>query len=126
MAMATMILDEVSAYLERDHGLLIGGEEVEARRGERFDVVNPATGETVGVVSAIIPRDFPLLMRGYKLGPAPAAGCTVVLKPAEQTPLSALRLAELLGEVGFPPGVVNVVTGDGDGAGATLAAHPDV
>jgi phenylacetaldehyde dehydrogenase len=234
MATATVVLEEVSAFLERDHGLLIGGEEVEAQTGERFEVVNPATGETiataplggpedvdgavraareafpawrdlppkeradllwrlghrltelagefgqletldngkpvgealavdvplcadlfkyyagwatkiegqvatpsfgsfhtymrrepVGVVGAIIPWNFPLLMCGYKLGPALAAGCTVVLKPAEQTPLSALRLAEVIGEVGFPPGVVNVVTGFG-GPGATLAAHPDV
>ena len=69
--------------------------------------------EPVGVVGAIIPWNFPLLMCGYKLGPSLAAGNTVVLKPAEQTPLSALRLAELVGEVGFPPGVVNVVTGFG-------------
>jgi len=59
--------------------------------------------EPVGVVGAIIPWNFPLLMCGYKLGPSLAAGCTVVLKPAEQTPLSALRLAELVTEVGFPP-----------------------
>jgi phenylacetaldehyde dehydrogenase len=82
--------------------------------------------EPVGVVGAIIPWNFPLLMCGYKLGPSLAAGCTVVLKPAEQTPLAALRLAELFREIGFPPGVVNVVTGFGEGAGAPLAAHPDV
>ena len=67
--------------------------------------------EPVGVVGAIIPWNFPLLMCGYKLGPALAAGNTVVLKPAEQTPLTALRLAELIAEVGFPPGVVNIVPG---------------
>jgi phenylacetaldehyde dehydrogenase len=82
--------------------------------------------EPVGVVGAIIPWNFPLLMCGYKLGPALAAGNTVVLKPAEQTPLSALRLAELMLEIGFPPGVVNVVTGDGPGAGAPLSRHLDV
>jgi len=82
--------------------------------------------EPVGVVGAIIPWNFPLLMCGYKLGPSLAAGCTVVLKPAEQTPLAALRLAELITDVGFPPGVVNVVTGFGEDAGAPLAAHPDV
>jgi phenylacetaldehyde dehydrogenase len=82
--------------------------------------------EPVGVVGAIIPWNFPLLMCGYKLGPALAAGNTVVLKPAEQTPLSALRLAELIAEVGFPPGVVNVVTGMGPTAGAALAGHPGV
>src|SRR5262249_59826495 len=67
--------------------------------------------EPVGVVGAIIPWNFPLLMCGYKLGPSLAAGNTVVLKPAEQTPLSALRLAELLEEVRFPPGLVNTPTG---------------
>ena len=233
--MATVVLDEVSAFIAGSHGLLVGGEEVEARSGERFDVVNPATGEVVatapsagpedvddavraareafpawrdlaparraellwnlgtriaelagelaqietldngkpmgealavdvplcselfryyagwatkiegavgtpsfgsfhtymrrepiGVVGAIIPWNFPLLMCGYKLGPSLAAGNTVVLKPAEQTPLSALRLAELIQEVGFPPGVVNVVTGFGETAGAPLASHPEV
>jgi len=79
--------------------------------------------EPLGVVGAIVPWNFPLLMCGYKLGPALAAGNTVVLKPAEQTPLSALRLGELIIEAGFPPGVVNIVTGDGPGAGAPLSAH---
>jgi phenylacetaldehyde dehydrogenase len=82
--------------------------------------------EPVGVVGAIIPWNFPLLMCGYKLGPALATGNTVVLKPAEQTPLSALRLAEVIAEVGFPKGVVNVVTGYGPTAGAPLASHSDV
>ena len=82
--------------------------------------------EPVGVVGAIIPWNFPLLMCGYKLGPSLAAGNTVVLKPAEQTPLSALRLADLIEEVGFPPGVVNIVTGFGPDAGAPLASHPGV
>ncbi|WP_242424251.1 aldehyde dehydrogenase, partial [Frankia sp. EI5c] len=82
--------------------------------------------EPVGVVAAIIPWNFPLLMCAYKLAPSLAAGNTVVLKPAEQTPLSALRLARLAAEVGFPPGVINVVTGFGPDAGAPLAAHPGV
>ena len=82
--------------------------------------------EPVGVVGQIIPWNFPLLMAAWKLGPALAAGCTVVLKPAEQTPLSALRLGELCQEAGFPDGVVNMVTGFGETAGAALAAHPDV
>jgi phenylacetaldehyde dehydrogenase len=82
--------------------------------------------EPVGVVGAIIPWNFPLLMCGYKLGPSLAAGNTVVLKPAEQTPLAALRLAELIKEVGFPPGVVNIVPGFGPDAGAPLASHPGV
>jgi phenylacetaldehyde dehydrogenase len=81
--------------------------------------------EPIGVVGQIIPWNFPLLMAAWKLGPALATGCTVVLKPAEQTPLSALRLAELISEAGVPDGVVNVVTGFGE-PGAALAAHPDV
>lgn len=82
--------------------------------------------EPVGVVGQIIPWNFPLLMAAWKLGPALAVGCTIVLKPAEQTPLSAIRLGELICEAGFPDGVVNVVTGYGETAGAALAAHPDV
>ena len=82
--------------------------------------------EPVGVVGQIIPWNFPLLMAAWKLGPALATGCCVVLKPAEQTPLSALLLAELIAEAGFPEGVVNVVTGYGETAGAALAEHPDV
>jgi len=79
--------------------------------------------EPVGVVGQIIPWNFPLLMAAWKLAPALAAGCTVVLKPAEQTPLSALRLGELIAEAGFPDGVVNVVPGYGETAGAALSAH---
>src|ERR1022692_477408 len=82
--------------------------------------------EPVGVVGQIIPWNFPLLMAAWKLGPALATGCTVVLKPAEQTPLSALRLGELMLEAGLPDGVVNVVTGFGETAGAALASHPGV
>jgi len=82
--------------------------------------------EPVGVVAQIIPWNFPLLMAAWKLGPALASGCTVVLKPAEQTPLSALRLGQLFSEAGFPDGVVNIVPGYGETAGAALASHPDV
>jgi len=82
--------------------------------------------EPCGVVGQIIPWNFPLLMAAWKLGPALAAGCTVVLKPAEQTPLSALRLGELILEAGFPAGAVNIVPGFGETAGAALAAHPGV
>jgi phenylacetaldehyde dehydrogenase len=82
--------------------------------------------EPVGVVGQIIPWNFPLLMAAWKLGPALATGCTVVLKPAEQTPLTALRLGELICEAGFPDGVVNIVPGYGETAGAALAAHNDV
>src|SRR6202034_2448464 len=82
--------------------------------------------EPVGVVGQIIPWNFPLLMAAWKLGPALTTGNTIVLKPAEQTPLTALRLAELMAEAGVPDGVVNVVTGYGETAGAALAAHPMV
>src|SRR3984893_13599725 len=82
--------------------------------------------EPVGVVGQIIPWNFPLLMAAWKIAPALAAGCTVVLKAAEQTPMTALRLAGLIQEAGFPPGVVNILTGFGETAGAALAAHPDV
>ena len=82
--------------------------------------------EPVGVVGQIIPWNFPLLMAAWKLGPALATGCTVVLKPAEQTPLTALRLGELFQEAGFPPGVINIITGFGESTGAPLAAHLDV
>ncbi len=82
--------------------------------------------EPVGVVGAIVAWNFPLLLAAWKLGPALATGCTVVLKPAEQTPLSALYLGQLIQEAGYPDGVVNVVTGDGPSAGAPLTRHPGV
>jgi acyl-CoA reductase-like NAD-dependent aldehyde dehydrogenase len=81
--------------------------------------------EPVGVCGQIVPWNFPLLMAAWKIGPALAAGCTIVLKPAEQTPLSALRLGELALEVGFPPGVLNVLTGDGE-TGAAVVDHPGI
>jgi phenylacetaldehyde dehydrogenase len=84
------------------------------------------TREPVGVVAQIVPWNFPLAMAAWKLGPALATGCTVVLKPAEQTPLTALRLGELILEAGFPPGVVNILTGNGETTGAALVAHPGV
>lgn len=82
--------------------------------------------EPVGVVGQIIPWNFPLLMAAWKLAPALSTGCTVVLKVAEQTPLSGLRLGELCQEAGLPEGVVNVLAGYGETAGAALAAHPDI
>ncbi len=91
--------------------------------GEFF---NYTLREPAGVVGQIIPWNFPLLMAAWKLGPALATGCTVVLKPAEQTPLTALRLGELLVEAGLPPGVVNIVPGFGPTAGAAIARHMDV
>lgn len=82
--------------------------------------------EPVGVVGQIVPWNFPLAMAAWKLAPALAAGCTIVLKPAENTPLSTLRLGELIVEAGFPAGVVNIVTGFGQGAGSAIAEHPDI
>jgi phenylacetaldehyde dehydrogenase len=80
--------------------------------------------QPVGVVAQIVPWNFPLMMAVGKIAPALAMGCTTVLKPAEQTPLTALRLGELVQEAGFPPGVVNIITGFGETAGAPLVAHP--
>lgn len=88
--------------------------------------LNYVQREPVGVVGQIVPWNFPLMFTSWKLGPALAAGNTVVLKPAELTPLSALKIAELAASVGFPPGVINVVPGYGHEAGQALADHPDV
>lgn len=82
--------------------------------------------EPVGVAAQIIPWNFPALMQAWKLGPALATGCTVVMKPAEQTPLTALRVGELIMEAGFPEGVVNILPGFGPSAGQALATHKDV
>jgi acyl-CoA reductase-like NAD-dependent aldehyde dehydrogenase len=82
--------------------------------------------EPVGVAGQIVPWNYPLLMTVWKLAPALAAGCSVVLKPDAKTPLSALRLAELAGEVGFPAGAINVVPGDGPGTGGYLVQHPGI
>jgi len=98
--------------------------------GETLPVAQPdmhcyTRKEPVGVCGQIIPWNFPLLMAAWKIAPALAAGCTIVLKPAEQTPLTALRLGELALEAGLPEGVLNVVTGDGE-TGAALVDHEDV
>jgi phenylacetaldehyde dehydrogenase len=82
--------------------------------------------EPVGVVAAVVPWNFPLAIALWKVAPALAAGCTVVLKPSEETPLTALRLAELVMQAGFPPGVLNVVCGRGHTAGAALTEHPGI
>ena len=82
--------------------------------------------EPIGVVGLIVPWNFPLLMASWKLGPALAAGNTCILKPASYSPMTALRLGELALEAGFPPGVINVVTGPGGTAGASIAAHPGI
>ncbi len=89
-------------------------------------VFNFSLREPVGVCGQIIPWNFPLSMASWKLAPALACGNTVVLKPAEQTPLTALRLGELIQEAGIPDGVVNIITGFGPGAGSSIAEHPDV
>ena len=100
----------------------INGQVIPARR----DALTYTVREPVGVVGAIIPWNFPLMIGMWKLAPALACGCTVVLKPAELTPLTALRIGELALEAGFPPGVLNVVPGFGGKAGAALVEHPDV
>src|ERR1700704_471033 len=82
--------------------------------------------EPIGVAGQIIPWNYPLLMAAWKLAPALAAGCTCVLKPAEQTPITALEMANWLADVGLPPGVVNIITGFGETCGAPLVQHPDV
>jgi phenylacetaldehyde dehydrogenase len=101
-------------------------------KGETVQIGDPgdfqaySIREPIGVVGQIIPWNFPLLMALLKIAPALAAGCTLVLKPAEQTPLTALRLGMLIQAAGFPPGVVNILTGYGETAGAAMAAHPDI
>ena len=80
--------------------------------------------EPVGVAGQIIPWNFPMLMTAWKWGPALAAGCTIVMKPAEQTPLTCLRMAKLAQEAGFPDGVINVVPGYGPTAGGSIVKHP--
>jgi len=103
----------------------IEGESIPINSSDGAAYLDYTLREPVGVVGQIIPWNFPLLMAAWKLGAALACGNTVVLKPAEQTPLTALLLARLVCEVGFPDGVVNVVTGFGD-AGAAVASHPGV
>lgn len=90
------------------------------------NAVSLALKEPIGVAAQIIPWNYPLLMAAWKLAPALAAGCTCVLKPAEQTPITALEMASWLTDVGLPPGVVNVITGFGESCGAPLVQHPDV
>ena len=102
--------------------------------GETADLMGAPPGryhayvrrEPVGVAAQIVPWNFPMIMATMKIGPALAAGCTMVLKPAEQTSVTALRLADLVNEAGFPAGVVNIVTGLGETAGDRLVRHPDV
>lgn len=88
--------------------------------------LNYTRHEPIGVVGQIIPWNFPFMMAAWKIAPALAAGCTVILKSAEQTPLSALYLAKLVQEAGFPKGVINIVSGHGETTGAALVKHPSV
>ena len=104
----------------------LGGEFIEPQGVPRGAMLSYAAREPVGVAAQIIPWNFPLLMATLKIAPALTVGCTVILKPAEQTSLTALRLADLVAEAGFPPGVVNVITGNGHTAGDFLVKHPGV
>ncbi|MEP7349898.1 MAG: aldehyde dehydrogenase family protein [Sphingorhabdus sp.] len=102
-----------------------GGETLPVSPRSGAKILNYTTREPVGVCGLIVPWNYPMSMAAWKVAPALAAGCTVILKPAEQTPLTALRLAELALEAGVPPGVFNVITGFGE-AGAALVDHPGV
>ncbi|HEY6823438.1 MAG TPA: aldehyde dehydrogenase family protein, partial [Steroidobacteraceae bacterium] len=104
----------------------IGGEVVDPLGMPRGKVFSYVSRQPVGVAVQIIPWNFPLIMATLKISPALAAGCTLVLKPAEQTSITALRLADFVAEAGFPPGVINVITGNGHTAGDRLVKHPDV
>ncbi|MEJ2129612.1 MAG: aldehyde dehydrogenase family protein [Woeseiaceae bacterium] len=104
----------------------LGGETIEPMSAPSGTFHSYVRREPVGVAAQIIPWNFPLLMAALKISPALAAGCTIVLKPAEQTSVTALRLADLIAEVGFPPGVINIITGLGETAGDALVKHPGV
>ena len=118
VALAADIFHYMAGWATKLHGLTIP---ISASGGNFHSYTRL---EPVGVVGQIIPWNFPLLMAAWKLAPALTTGCTVVLKVAEETPLSALRLGEILQEAGLPDGVVNIITGFGETAGAALAAHP--
>jgi phenylacetaldehyde dehydrogenase len=104
----------------------LGGDVLEPQALPRGTVFSYVSRQPIGVAAQIIPWNFPLLMATLKISPALAAGCTLVLKPAEQTSVTALRLADFVAEAGFPPGVINVITGNGHTAGDRLVKHPDV
>jgi phenylacetaldehyde dehydrogenase len=104
----------------------ISGDLIEPQGMPRGKVFSYVSREPVGVAAQIIPWNFPLLMATLKISPALAVGCTLILKPAEQTSLTALRLADLVVEAGFPPGVINIITGNGHTAGDRLVRHPGV
>ena len=104
----------------------VGGETIPPYAMPGGTVFSYTTKEPVGVCAQIVPWNFPLLMACLKIAPALAAGCTLVLKPAEQTSLTVLRLADLVAEAGLPAGVVNIITGNGHTAGDRMVKHPDV
>ncbi len=104
----------------------LSGELIEPQSLPRGTVFSYVAREPVGVAALIVPWNFPLIMATLKIAPALAAGCTLILKPAEQTSLTALRLADFVAAAGFPPGVVNVITGNGHTAGDRLVKHPEV
>ena len=104
----------------------LGGQTLDLMAVPRGSFHSYTSREPIGVAAQIVPWNFPLLMAALKIAPALAAGCTVILKPAEQTSLTALRLADLVAEAGFPAGVFNLVTGNGETAGDRLVRHPDV
>lgn len=104
----------------------LSGEVIEPAAMPRGTVFSYVSREPIGVAAQIVPWNFPLLMATLKIAPALAAGCTIVLKPAEQTSLTALRLGDLVAEAGFPAGVINIITGNGHTAGDRLVRHPDV
>jgi phenylacetaldehyde dehydrogenase len=104
----------------------LGGDVIEPQSMPRGTVFSYVSREPIGVAAQIVPWNFPLLMATLKISPALAAGCTLILKPAEQTSITALRLADFIVEAGFPPGVINVITGNGHTAGDRLVKHPGV
>jgi phenylacetaldehyde dehydrogenase len=104
----------------------LGGETIDPMAAPKGAFHAYVRREPVGVAAQIVPWNFPLLMATLKIAPALAAGCTLILKPAEQTSLTALRLADLVNEAGFPAGTINVITGMGETAGERLVRHPDV
>ena len=121
--LAADIFHYMSGWCTKRHGTTIPLQVLYTPGVEYHSYTRP---EPVGVVGQIIPWNFPILMAAWKLAPALAVGCTVVLKVAEETPLSALLLGEILQEAGLPDGVVNIITGFGETAGAALAGHPGV
>lgn len=106
-----------AGYADKIHGKTVPAD---------YGFLSMTRREPVGVVGQIIPWNYPILMLAWKWGPAVAAGCTSILKPAENTPLTALYLAALSKEAGFPAGVLNVITGYGPTAGQAITSHPDI